>query len=251
MDGSSNTVTLVTPGGTTFLPGGASSSYSVAGGERVDLFSDTASWALRGNSASSAPSRTVLTTAGVTSQTVPAGCTVAFVRLVGGGGGSAGGTSGQATGGGGAAGYAEKIVTGLTPGASIPCTVGAGGTPGASGGNGGNGGTSSFGAFLSATGGNGSVFSASPAGGAPGAGVGGDLIQNGGYGTDGSPSGATTYGGDGGASALGGGGRGAAGGGSVTNGQALGSGAGGTYTSAASAGGTGAAGAIIIEWRPA
>jgi hypothetical protein len=197
-----------------------------------------------------APSRTVLTTPGAPSPTVPVGCTAAFVRLVGGGGGSAGGTSTQATGGGGGGGYAEALITGLTAGALITCIVGAGGIAGASGFSGVKGGTTSFGSYVSATGGEGSVFSAAPGGGAPGTGVGGDFNSSGSYGTDGSPT-TNTYGGAGGASPLGGGGRGTSGGGVPANAVGYGGGAGGTYSSTASAGGTGASGAIIIEWRSA
>lgn len=67
--------------------------------------------------------------------TVPAGVTAVRVRMWGGGGGSAGGGGG----------FALKIITGLSPAATIAVTVGAAG--------GGAGGTSSFGAYVSATGG--------------------------------------------------------------------------------------------------
>jgi hypothetical protein len=75
--------------------------------------------------------------------TVPAGITKAKVTLCGGGGsgGNANGASGTGTYG-AAGGVGIKLVTGLTPGASVSVTVGSG-----------SGGTSSFGAFCSATGG--------------------------------------------------------------------------------------------------
>ncbi len=101
--------------------------------------------------------------------TVPAGITRARVRIWAGGGGGGGNGTAGAGGGGGGGGYAEDIITGLVPGASIAITIGAAGTAGANTGtagsnNGGNGGTSSFGASLSATGGTGGGGSASSAG---------------------------------------------------------------------------------------
>lgn len=115
--------------------------------------------------------------------TVPAGITSVEVEVWGGSGGSggAGSTGGGAGGGGG--GYARKLITGLTPGATIAITIGAGGTAGASGGgNGGNGGTSSFGTYVSATGGNGGWGSSGTVVLVPGgSGVGGDENIAGGY----------------------------------------------------------------------
>lgn len=119
--------------------------------------------------------------------TVPAGVTKAKVTVIGGGGG--GGGCGSASGnnrygnGGGGGGGSIEVVTGLTPGASVTVTVGAGGTA-ASNANGGSGGTSSFGAFLSATGGAGGTIVTfnGPGGGVPtqygaaaGTGSGGDI----------------------------------------------------------------------------
>ena len=84
--------------------------------------------------------------------TVPTGVTSIWVTLVGGGGGGQSITyPTQAQGaGGGAGGAGTKLVTGLTPGQVITCTIGGGG------GAGGTGGTTSFGAYFSATGGGGS-----------------------------------------------------------------------------------------------
>ena len=61
---------------------------------------------------------------------------------------------GLPSGGGSGGGYARKLVTGLTPGQSLPVTVGAGGAGGTvSGAAAQPGGTSSFGQVVSATGG--------------------------------------------------------------------------------------------------
>lgn len=189
--------------------------------------------------------------------TVPIWATSADVIVTGAGGGSGGSPGGQASGGGGAGGTAFKRITGLTPGASIPIVVGAGGAAGDTSGsgstaNGAAGGSSSFGAYCSATGGGGGlIYSAGPAGGAGGAGIGGDLNLPGGYGSDGQANGAS-FGGLGGAGYWGGGGRSAAGGtgGAAIPGQAPGSGAGGVYGPNAQSGGYGANGIVHITWRP-
>jgi hypothetical protein len=88
--------------------------------------------------------------------TVPAGITKVKVTVVGGGGGSSGGDSCASGNGGGGGGAAIEVISGLTPGGTVSVTVGAGGN-GASGlsNYGGTGGTSSFGAYCSATGGEG------------------------------------------------------------------------------------------------
>ena len=92
--------------------------------------------------------------------TVPTGITQVKVYVFGGGGGGAGSDFGSIqgrTGINGSTGVA--IVTGLTPGASIAVTVGAGGNGGNGGSNsvaatnGAAGGTSSFGSYVSAAGG--------------------------------------------------------------------------------------------------
>ena len=94
--------------------------------------------------------------------TVPSGVTAVRARMWGAGG--------QIGGGGG--GFAIKIITGLTPGDTVPVTVG--GAPAGFG----AGGTSSFGAFVSATGGAGGGAGVQPGG----VGVGGDFNAMGGSG---------------------------------------------------------------------
>lgn len=136
---------------------------------------------------------------------VPATITEVEVELVGGGG--AGSSETPLAGGGGAGGYATKKVT-TTPGSNITVTVGSGGNiilfnPGEAGGS------SSFGAFVSATGGQGGGIS----GGQGGIGINGDININGGQGgpggTDPGLGGASYFGGQG---AKGSGGRGFTGG---------------------------------------
>ena len=183
--------------------------------------------------------------------TVPLGVTQARVRVVGAGGGGGGGGNGFSGGGGGAGGFAEAVVS-VTPGTTVPVTIGQGGTGGASGQTGGAGSGSSFGGLVSATGGGGggsdNPFSAGGAGGvgqADGS-VANALTQFGGFGTDGY-TGTTAPAGAGGASVMGGGGRGASGGGPAATGQAAGSGGGGAYGGAAP-GGQGANGLIVVEY---
>lgn len=104
--------------------------------------------------------------------TPTSGMSRCIVEVVGGGGGSGGIASPGTTairqfisGSGGGAGYARKLFTSATIGASQTVTIGAGGTAGAAGNNaGGAGGTTEFGAspsiLLQATGGAGGVGSA-------------------------------------------------------------------------------------------
>jgi hypothetical protein len=80
---------------------------------------------------------------------VPAGVTAVYATVIGGGGGGQSGPDGNARGG---SSSITALVTGLTPGASIPVTVGAGGAGGTNS-NGSTGGTSSFGAYVSVSGG--------------------------------------------------------------------------------------------------
>lgn len=90
---------------------------------------------------------------------VPAGVTAVYATVIGGGGGGQGGGYNSGGFSGGSSTSQTVLVTGLTPGASIPVTVGAGGAGGAgnngSGAIGSNGGTSSFGSYVSVTGGQG------------------------------------------------------------------------------------------------
>lgn len=195
-----------------------------------------------------APTRTVtIGTSGLWQP--PEGVQWIRVRAVGGGGGGGGGDTGYSGGGGGAGGYAEALLV-VSPGQSVPVTVGGPGAGGAPGQSGSQGGTTSFGDQVSAGGGMGGG-SANPVshGGAPGEGLAGVLLQAGGYGADGVIFPGSTYipGGGGGSSIFGGGGRGADPGGLPAIGRAAGSGGGGGY-GAGSAGGQGAGGLIIIEY---
>ncbi len=183
--------------------------------------------------------------------TVPQGVTQVRVRVIGGGGGGGGGSSSFSGGGGGAGGFAQAVVQ-ITPGTTVPVTIGQGGTGGQPGQTGSGGGSSTFGGILGATGGGGggsnNPFSQ---GGAGGVGQANGSVQNpltqfGGYGTDGY-TGTTAPAGAGGASAMGGGGRGASGGGAAANGQASGSGGGGAYGGSVP-GGQGANGLVIVEY---
>ncbi len=97
---------------------------------------------------------------------VPAGVTAVYATVIGGGGGGQGGYI-YGTNSGGSSTSQTVLVTGLTPGASIPVTVGAGGAGGAggsgAGATGSTGGTSSFGSYVSVTGGGGGGTGASSA----------------------------------------------------------------------------------------
>lgn len=100
-----------------------------------------------------------------TTFTVPDGVTELFSRVWGGGAGGAGSSSTSfCGGGGGGGGYTERRFA-VTPGAQIPITVGAGGSPAN------NGGTSSVGSYCSATGGATGTTGSSTSGG--GGGIGG------------------------------------------------------------------------------
>lgn len=181
---------------------------------------------------------------------VPNAVTRLRVTVIGGGG--AGGSNTVApSGGGGGGGSSLTILTGLTPGMSIPVTVGAGGTPSA-GASGGSGGTSSFGTYVSATGGSGGGGGTSYApmpGGSGGAGVGGNVNNAGSYGTDSVMS--SARGGDGGGQ---GSGRGTTGALTAISGQGYGGGGGGNGSNNTSGagtgalGGSGASGIVIVEY---
>jgi hypothetical protein len=119
---------------------------------------------------------------------VPAGVTQVEVEIWGGGAGSFASVPGLPSGGGSGGGYARKLVTGLTPGQSLPVTVGAGGAGGTVGGAAAQpGGTSSFGQVVSATGGSlnylASTTQPQNGGTPPGVGVGGDVNFTGSAGT--------------------------------------------------------------------
>jgi hypothetical protein len=183
-----------------------------------------------------------------TSFTVPLGVALIRATVIGGGGGGGGSDGSFVAAGGGAGGFASGTFA-VTPGSTIAVTVGAGGAGGpASQAPGGNGGTSSFGAFCSATGGEGAWFetTTSTPGGAGGLGSGGELAAPGGYGSDGQ-NGTKVIGGNGGASMMGGGGRASSGVNAATAGQAPGSGGGGLYINAG-VGGQGAGGLVVLEF---
>ena len=186
-----------------------------------------------------------------TSFTVPQGVVRLFVTVTGAGG--AGGLHATGpSGGGGGGGTASGWLYGLTPGAVIPVTVGAGGNPPGSPGNGGSGGTSSFGSYMSATGGQGGFGGAANAvmaGGFGGSATGGDLRCGGSCGTDAIPL--ASRGGDGGGP---GSGRGASGFVAGSAGASYGAGGGGGGASAANGSGAGAPGGngypgiVIVEF---
>ena len=121
----------------------------------------------------------VLTFTGSGSFMVPMGVTQVEVEVWGGGSGSWASTSSIGSGGGGGGGYARKRVSGLSPGQTIPVTVGGGGVGGTtSGGLPSGGASSSFGPYVSATGGSLNPFAnaGNPQnGGGSGAGVNGDV----------------------------------------------------------------------------
>lgn len=180
--------------------------------------------------------------------TVPAGVTEVVVEVWGGGGGGGGGDGSNSSGsGGGGGGYTTKRITGLTPGQTIACTIGSGGAGGATNVKGSAGSTTYFGAYCSATGGEGGTILADGVISQPvngGSGIGGDLNLRGGCGMVQT----TTVGGNGGDGARGsGGGRGAwqsafnASAGAVPAGG--GGGGDGPWSSAA-----GGSGAVLVRW---
>lgn len=180
---------------------------------------------------------------------VPAGVTRVKVTVIGGGG--AGGMHATLpAGGGGAGGRAVKVVSGLTPGASVPVTVGAAGAAPASPADGGAGGTSSFGSYVSATGGAGGMGGSAPAvcaGAAGGSGVGGDVNFSGSYGTDAVV--AAGRGGDGGGPGAGRGSTGLIAAVGATGWGGGGGGGGGTPGGGSGApGGAGGAGLVMVEY---
>lgn len=197
--------------------------------------------------------------------TPTAGTQYVWVRLVGGGGGGGATTTtsavqASAAGGGAGGGYSEKVISIATLGASQTVTVGAGGTAGAApGGNGSVGGSTSFGALLSATGGDGgtgqnaqSTPGMGGTGAGPGVGSGGDINlfgSPGGYGMQ-SFSQNAARGGLGGSCLLGGGARGVGEGTAGNTGQSYGGGGSGSALGISSTGlngGAGAPGVVIIH----
>jgi hypothetical protein len=186
--------------------------------------------------------------------TIPANITSVKFILVGGGGAGGGSTAANNGGGGGSGGYAEKYLSGLTPGNTITVTVGGGGA-GVSGANG-NAGTASSIASGTQTittvtangGGGGQTQSGNIA--TPGSGA--TVSTNGdvnGFGVNGFFSASSQIGGAGASTFLGGGGSpgtNTAGGNASANTGSGGGGAGGPGSSFA--GGNGASGIVIAEW---
>jgi hypothetical protein len=171
--------------------------------------------------------------------TVPDNITLVWVTLVAGGGGG-GGSSASVSGGGGGGGqvYRRSPVT-VTPSQVIAITIGLGGAGGSADANGTSGGVSSFGALLSASGGQFGY------GGTPGASGG---IAGGPGGGDGEYGGSTKDVGGSGGPSLGGATFNPAGV-NGTNGVAYGSGgSGGGCYGGAHAGGDGANGFCVVEW---
>jgi hypothetical protein len=239
-DSSGNTVTVTKAGSDTSFPTGLFP-ISIQAGGALHLRGDGISnWF--NLSALSQPAHGVQVFSSSASFTVPAA--EVDVEVWGGGGGAQGsaGSNGVTAGAGG--GYARKRVTGLTIGASVTVTIGAGGPAGAngSGASGSTGGTSSFGAVCSATGGSGGLSNAP---GAPaGAGSGGDVNGTGG----GGPTGAGNTGGAGGSGAMGGGGGGGTDSGNGTAGGFPGGGGGGAATGSGNSSGAGAGGLVVVRW---
>jgi hypothetical protein len=213
---------------------------------------------------------------GSTTWTVPVGITqVKYLVVAGGGAGGGAGTGagyGSANGGGGGGG---GFLTGsgyaVTPGASLPITVGAGGAS-VSSWSGGNGGDSVFSTNTSKGGGGGGFLAVGKAGGSAGGGGGGDRNgdafgagtaspagqgNNGGYGSTNNLSGSS--GGGGGASAAGGsstnveyagnGGAGIASTITGTNTYYSGGGAGGAWVNTSATGGLGGGGNGVNRGR--
>lgn len=102
--------------------------------------------------ASASGSNIVWNSNGISTFTVPTGITAVKVTLCGGGGAGGSGAASQGHPGGSSSAYVISFLTGLTPGAAITVTVGAGGV-GQANATGTAGGTSSFGAYVSSTGG--------------------------------------------------------------------------------------------------
>nr|WP_294527284.1 hypothetical protein [uncultured Rhodopila sp.] len=181
---------------------------------------------------------------------VPAGVTQVEVEVWGGGSGSFASTNVLPSGGGSGGGYARKLVTRLSPGQTVPVTVGSGGAGGTtSGTSAGSGGASSFGQFVSATGGglNSQASVTTPGYGAtpPGIGVGGDVNFSGSAGQ----GGISNQGGMGGAAPMGGTQNSGSTGntGSFPGGGAAGAGT-GPSSNAAFNGGAGGGGFVVVRW---
>lgn len=181
---------------------------------------------------------------------VPLGVSQVEVEVWGAGSGSFASEGGTASGGGAGGGYAKKLITGLTPGQSIPVTIGVGGAAGTTAGGAATaGGASNFGPYVSASGGgiNPQASTSQPGNGAtpPGVGIGGDVNLTGSAGQAGSG----TQGGMGGNAPMGGSqNSGTSGNGGIFPGGGA-SGAGtGSSDSVVYNGASGAGGLIVVRW---
>lgn len=194
-----------------------------------------------------------LATPGSTNEVVPVWARKAFVRGCGAGGGGGGANAGGVATGGAGGGYGEDEYL-VTPGETITCVVGTGGTAGAGGAgltNGGAGGNTTFGSRMTCTGGGpgiaaaGAVQTSGSAAGTSNAGYArpgatpqaGNIVSSIYFASVGGASALTPYG----ALVMG---AGSAGNNAIGPGQG---GNGGTNTGAGGAGGTGL---LLIEFRP-
>jgi hypothetical protein len=207
--------------------------------------------------------QTIITTLGANTYTTPTNCRAIIVQVVGaggGGGGTAGGSNAGAGAGGGAGGYAQKIyLSGVNLDPTFAYTLGSGGPGGSAGNNAGQNGSSTVFGSMTAAGGSGGSGSAGGSAGVVfatgvangGAGSGGDINSSG---TIGKPglilSASQALGGEGGSlSPYGQGGAGGqgTGAGTVATGFGGGGGGGGSVSGgAATAGGNGTKGVIIV-----
>jgi hypothetical protein len=174
------------------------------------------------------------------SWTPPFGITTVKLRMAGGGGG--GGPGGGGAGGGGAGGGTVEGYYTVVPGAAITCAIGAGGASGSAGGS------TSFGSAAVASGGGGGSATSGATGAGTGSGTG--LLITGEIGQTGFSSSSLLIGGAGGGSSYGSGAPGAlaSAGTNRAGANANFPGAGGAGGLGTSAGGSGAAGIIILEW---
>jgi hypothetical protein len=113
--------------------------------------------------------------------TRPSGCNNIMVYVTGGGGGGRGNDNAYRGAGGGGGATAIKWIANITD-ATVAVTVGGGGNEARNGGRGATGGTSSFGAYCSATGGEGGQTDSPYEGGIGGSATGGDMNIPGGGG---------------------------------------------------------------------
>lgn len=248
-DSSANVVTIQRGGSDTI--NGLTTALTLPVGATVQMVSNgAAAWRILGG-AGLVDSR-ALTEPGTTSQTVPIWATRMNVEVWGAGGGGGGCSAAGAARGGGGGEYRRGSFV-VTPGASLSCTVGAGGAGGSnSPTSGAIGGTSSVGALVSAIGGDGGSGSG---GGVASAGGGGGTGGSGGqYARAGASSELSYAIGASYNNSIGGGSFGAGYGAFVVanngnNGWAVGVGGNGGANGAALGGG-GAAGLILIEFLP-